>query len=313
MLEADRLGHQWWSKHTRSDRSRATARVKRINNPLAGSVGRGDRRNNVVSPATLLIVADDEGGRVVGGAVHDGLDDVALKPGTIDRHVGSMLTLLLRANDPADLREGTTGTSIIEGIQTRERDALVTKGLAVGRLLVLLEVSQHVVLKVVKVLPNAPRDTSILQVLRSGLPDKREAVVARRVTAGTGTVRENVTAAAVGVCGRALGVDGTAHPNNTVGVSDTEDALVRVVHDGPALGDIPVGRNILAFVVAHGVVRVMGDPAITAAVVVCAVHGLPAVGTTTHTLSGIRPVAAEVVNVPRRQGFGAILGTSNGS
>ncbi len=87
-----------------------------------------------------------------------------------------MLGQLLRADNDADLRQGATGRGIIECVEPRVRVALITQGRAVSSRLVLFKVGEHVVFEVVKVLPDLPRDTGILEVFGKGLPYKGKAV-----------------------------------------------------------------------------------------------------------------------------------------
>lgn len=267
----------------------------------------------MVGPAALLVIADDEGSRVVKRAVNNGFDDIALKPSTIDRHIGRMLALLRATDDPADLGESAIGASVIKCIKAWKRNTFIAKGAARWSVLVLLEVGKHVVLKVIEILPNTPRDACVLEILWGSLPGEREAVVTWRIASRTGTIGEDVAATTIRIGGGALGVDGTTHPSDAIGVSDAEDALVRVVHDGPALGNVKVGRNILAFEVAHVVVGIRSDPTITAAIIPGAVHGVPAVGAACHTLGGVLPITTKVIDVPGRKCAYTILVTFDGS
>lgn len=89
--------------------------------------------------------------------------------------------------------------------------------------------------------------------------------------------------------------------------------LVHVSH-GPSLGNIKVHRDILSPEIAPVPGRIGCHPLVDKTTVVCGVHGLPAVVPCAHTLRGIAPVAAQVVEIPGHQDGGAIaLGGSDQS
>lgn len=133
-----------------------------------------------------------------------------------------------------------------------------------------------------------------------------------RLTGSSGIV-DNQAAFAVQVGRGTRNVDGAAHPHDSVGVGGGEDALVAHVEDGPALDNVPVGGDIVACKVAHGVaaaIRIVGfglRPLVAEATIVCLVHGIPAVVAAAHALGGLFPLAAEVVDVPRGEGLCSVL------
>lgn len=224
-----------------------------------------------------------------------------------------MLSELLRTDDVADLRQSTLSSRLVKGIKAGVRVTLVAQGRTILGSLVLLKVGEHVVFKVVKVLPHLPGDAGILEVLGEGLPDKGEAVDLGLLAPGSGGVVEDRAALTVGVGGRAGDVDGTAHPDDAVGVGRTQDGLARHVHDGPALSNVKVRRDVVTRKVAHAVRRVASNPLVTLAAVVSCVHGAPAVATAAGALGPVGPVAAFIVEMPGFENVDAILRGANGS
>lgn len=72
-----------------------------------------------------------------------------------------MFALLLRADDPTHLRQRALGRRVVKGVEARVGVAPGAERRAVFRRLVLLKVGQHVVLKVVHVLPHLPGDAGL--------------------------------------------------------------------------------------------------------------------------------------------------------
>lgn len=124
----------------------------------------------------LTIVANHEKSRRVLGALDDSINNLLLQPATVLGLVGRVLGQLGRPNDEADFGKGTVGSGGIESIQTHEGHTLLGEGRVLACLLVLIEPGQWVIVEVVGVLVQLPRDTCFLVELVDGLPLQRVAV-----------------------------------------------------------------------------------------------------------------------------------------
>lgn len=118
----------------------------------------------------LTIEANHQkGGRVL-GAVDDSINDLLLQPATILGLVGWVLGQLSGPDNEADFWKGTVGSGGVESIKTHKGHALLSKRRVLARLLVLVKPGQWVVIEVVGVLVELPRDTGFLVKLIDGLP-----------------------------------------------------------------------------------------------------------------------------------------------
>lgn len=137
----------------------------------------------------LTIEADHQQSRRVLGAVDDSINDLLLQPATVLGLVGRVLGQLGRSNNEADFGEGAIGSSGVEGIETHVGHALLSKGGVLVGLLELLEPGQWVIVEVVSVLVQLPRDTGLLVELVNSLPLQRVAVDTEAITACMNSVR----------------------------------------------------------------------------------------------------------------------------
>jgi hypothetical protein len=124
----------------------------------------------------LTIETDHQEGRGVLGALGNSINDLLLQPATVLGLVGRVLGQLGRPNNEADFGERAIGSGGVEGIKTHEGHTLLGEGRVLACLLELIEPGQGVVVEVVGILVELPRDTRFLIELVDGLPLQRVAV-----------------------------------------------------------------------------------------------------------------------------------------
>jgi hypothetical protein len=124
----------------------------------------------------LTIEADHQEGRRVLGALSDSIDNLLLQPATVLGLVRRVLGQLGRSNNEADFGERAIGSGSVESVKTHEGHTLLGEGRVLACLLELIEPGQWVVVEVVGVLVELPRDTRFLVELVNGLPLERVAV-----------------------------------------------------------------------------------------------------------------------------------------
>lgn len=131
----------------------------------------------------LTIEADHQKGRRVLGALGDSINDLLLQPATVLGLVGRVLGQLGRPNNEADFGERAIGSGGVESVKTHEGHTLLGEGGVLACLLELIEPGQWVIVKVVGVLVQLPRDARFLVKLVNGLPLERVAVDSIAITA----------------------------------------------------------------------------------------------------------------------------------
>ena len=292
----------------RARRRQAKRVVVRVEHPLARLITRRVRRHDVVRPAARLVVGEDVHGVVPRLAVEERLGDLALEPRAVARGVGRVLREVLRADDVRHLGQVALARILVELLKTRVGGAAAGELLLLlGRVLVLLELDERVVAKVVVVLVHLPGDAGLLQVLGHRLPALRVAAhrgahvrlgAAGRVRVVDHRATELVRLAADGA---AVRVDRASEPGDTVRVRRRDHTLkVRIAHQ-EVVRQRKVEGQVLPAVVADRVRRVVQRPAVVLAVVPRRVVLPPVVGAGNHALGTVAPVATLVVQVPRVQ------------
>jgi len=128
----------------------------RVFYPLTLGTIRRVEWDDVVSPATSLVVADNQSGLVVAFTVDNGIDDLLLQPCTVLWLVWLVLTKFGRADDVGDSWECTGGGAVVKVLKANIGHTLATESAGVGGDLVLLEPGKWVVVKVVGVLVDLP-------------------------------------------------------------------------------------------------------------------------------------------------------------
>jgi hypothetical protein len=162
--------------------------------PFGGTIGTtwspqpptsaGNQYSEPVVPEVLqlTIVGDEQGRLLVRRTVRDGIYNLFLEPGPVAGQVRIVLGQLCRTDDVADLGESSLLSILVELGQAGIGVSLLHQSRAIGGILILLKVGQHVVFEVVKILIHLPAHSGFLQVLGECLPGERIAVEMRRLT-----------------------------------------------------------------------------------------------------------------------------------
>jgi hypothetical protein len=135
----------------------------------------------MVAESACLIVADHKYRGLVCCSLGHSVDNFLLEPGPISRCVGWVLRELSGADDVGDCGEGAVCCLGIEGVEAETCKPFLKEWGAGCGVLVLSEPGKRIVVKVVGILIDAPRDASILIEFRGGLPLLRVAVEAARL------------------------------------------------------------------------------------------------------------------------------------